>query len=176
MKTKHLIVVTWIFLGLGNLGYSQNSGLAINSSDYNTAIGLRAGETSGLTVKHFFSQNNAVEGIFGAWHHGFSITGLYERHASAFGTAGLNWYYGAGGHVSFASDRTYYYHRHGNRRYEYYSDGRVGVGIDGIFGMEYKIPKAPIAFSLDLKPYIEFVSNGGVWTSLDPGLGIKVTF
>jgi hypothetical protein len=30
--------------------------------------------------------------------------------------------------------------------------------------------------SFDLKPFIEFNTRGRAWTSLDPGLGIKVTF
>jgi len=42
--------------------------------------------------------------------------------------------------------------------------------------MEYKIPSIPFALSLDVKPYVEVITNGRVWTSLDPGLGIKVTF
>ncbi|MES2588881.1 MAG: hypothetical protein V4622_07870 [Bacteroidota bacterium] len=144
---------------------------------YNTAIGLRAGETSGLTAKQFIGSSTAIEGIVGAWRYGISATVLFEKYVPAFNTSGLNWYYGAGGHASFKNryyDR-YYYSR---RDYydNYYYNGGFGLGIDGILGIEYKINGAPIAFSLDLKPFFEINTNGGAWGSLDPGLGIKVAF
>lgn len=148
--------------------------LAINSTSYKTAIGLRAGETSGLTIKQFVGSSTALEGIIGVWSHGISATLLYEKHVPAFDVAGLNWYYGAGGHVAFEAGRRLVYYR--NDRYYRYNEGNVGLGIDGIIGMEYKIPSIPFALSLDVKPYVEVITNGRVWTSLDPGLGIKVTF
>ena len=157
------------------LAQQTNAQLATNSSSYSTAVGFRAGETSGLTIKHFMGDQNALEGILGVWYHGFSATLLYERHSQAFSASGLNWYYGLGGHATMYSSNRYY-HYHGRHRHDRYHSGSFGVGVDGVFGLEYKIPKAPIAFSLDVKPYFEVISSGGIWTSLDPGLGIKVTF
>lgn len=144
------------------------------NGQYNTAIGLRAGETSGLTIKGFVANDAALEGIIGVWNHGFSATLLYEIHAPAFNANGLNWYFGAGGHVAFVAGH-YDWYRYGQRRYHYYDDG-MGIGVDGVVGLEYKISRAPIAFSLDLKPFIEFNTRGGSWVSFDPGLGIKVAF
>ncbi len=172
MKTLKSVVVLTLALTSQTL-FAQD--LAVNSSSYNTAVGLRAGETSGLTIKHFMGGQNALEGILGLWYHGFSATVLYERHSSAFNVSGLNWYYGLGGHGTFYSTRRYYYYR-GRARDSYYENGSVGLGVDGVFGIEYKIPKAPLALSLDVKPYAEIISTGGIWTSFDPGMGIKVTF
>lgn len=172
MKTVKLIAalgITFLFT------QTSNAQLATNSSNYTTAVGFRGGETSGLTIKHFMGDQNALEGILGLWYHGFSATLLYERHSQAFNASGLNWYYGIGGHGTFYSTHRYYNY-HGRHRHDRYHSGSVGVGIDGVFGLEYKIPKAPIAFSLDVKPYIEVISSGGIWSSFDPGLGIKVTF
>lgn len=171
MKTRNITIIFSFMLFFATSSFGQ---LATNSSSYTTAVGLRGGETSGLTIKHFMGSQDALEGIIGLWYHGFNATLLYERHSSAFNANGLNWYYGLGGHVSMYGNRRYYYN--GRARDYYYSNGSVGLGIDGIFGIEYKIPKAPIAFSLDVKPYVEFISSGGTWTSLDPGLGVKVTF
>lgn len=147
-------------------------------SNYNTAIGLRAGETSGLTIKHFIGDQTALEGILGAWRHGFSATLLFEKHQSISNLGALNLYYGAGGHLAFENSyyNRYYYENRKYYYYDYYSKGGMGIGIDGIIGLEYKIPNIPVAFSLDLKPFVEFNTNGGVWTSIDPGLGIKVAF
>jgi hypothetical protein len=148
-----------------------------NNGGYRTAIGIRAGETSGLTFKRFVSPNMAVEGIIGFFPNAIGITGLYEGYV-ATDVEGLNWYYGGGAHVTAgtgATNRTYYSPRTGRYEVYRYRDYGVGLGIDGIAGIEYKIPRAPFAFSLDVKPYIE-VNSGDVYLALDPGLGIKVAF
>ena len=172
MKTINLIATIGFALVVAQ---QANAQLATNSSNYSTAIGFRGGETSGLTIKHFMGNQNALEGIVGLWYHGFSATLLYERHSQAFNASGLNWYYGLGGHGTVYSSHRYYRY-HGRHRHDHYHAGSVGVGVDGIFGLEDKIPKAPIALSIDVKPYVEVISSGGIWTSLDPGVGIKVTF
>lgn len=141
---------------------------------YRTAIGVRAGGTSGLTIKHFTGANTALEGIVGVWPNALGLTLLVERHVNAFNEPGLNWYYGAGGHVAFAADR-YYYEAPRGYRYRYYGD-YVGAGVDGILGIEYKIVPIPFAISLDLKPFVEVNTNSNVYVGLDPGLGIKVAF
>ncbi|MFT7344680.1 MAG: hypothetical protein ACI9XP_001267 [Lentimonas sp.] len=144
------------------------------AQSYNNAIGIRGGETSGITWKHSVGGSNAFEAIFGAWGYGFTVTGLYEKSQSAFDAAGLSWYYGAGAHIAIESGRYGWYE--GKRSKKYYYAGGTGVGIDGILGLEYEIPGVPIALSFDLKPFIEFNTRGRAWTSIDPGLGIKVTF
>lgn len=143
------------------------------SGDYRTAIGIRAGGTSGLTFKHFVSSNRALEAIVWAGDNHFSLTGLYEAYVGAFGVEGLNWYYGGGAHLKYQSididwidfDDDFY-------------DGedRFALGVDGIVGIEYKIPPIPIAISLDLKPNLEVWTTGDVDIDLDPGLGVKVAF
>ena len=148
--------------------------LAVNKDNYNTAIGIRAGATSGLTIKHFTgNRGSAFEGIIGLWPDAMSLTCLYEKHANA-GAEGLNWYYGGGGHVFFESGkhyyRDYYYYR------GYYNDHAAGMGLDGIIGLEYKIKPIPFAISLDLKPFFEVGSYGWTYFSLDPGLGFKLAF
>lgn len=157
-----------LFTALLALGMSVGAQAQL---DYGTAIGLRAGETSGLTVKGSMG-SNAFEGIIGIWNYGFTVTGLYEW-ITPTQAAGLNWYYGVGGHIAVNSGYHYWYD---SRRDRYYRNGGMGLGIDGIVGIEYRIPRAPIAFSLDLKPYIEFNTAGPIFGSLDPGLGIKVVF
>lgn len=160
---KILLLSTFLILGITSQA----------QSGYKTAIGLRAGETSGLTIKHFIGSDAALEGIIGLWSHGFSATLLYEKHMS-LKAEGLNLYYGGGGHVAIETNHNgWYYYK--NEKYYDRRHGHVGIGIDGVLGLEYKIPSVPIAFSLDIKPFIEFAGDY-IWTSLDPGLGIKVAF
>jgi hypothetical protein len=153
--------------GVSNAQYSP-----VFRTPYQTALGIRVGGTSGADVKHFFRPATAVEGIVGAFGDGFSITGLVEKNAQAFDVVGLNWYYGGGAHVSFYNGHPYY--NIGGRDIRYRDSHDVGIGIDGIIGMEYILPdNIPVAFSLDLKPFIEIDSDGDVGVAPDLALGIK---
>jgi hypothetical protein len=108
--------------------------------------------------------------IAGFWTDWFNFTALYEKYAPAFNVDGMNWYYGGGGHVSLLTSNV----RHDGR---YYNRGEdFALGVDGIVGLEYKIPPIPFAVSIDLKPLIEVYRKGGVYVGLDPGIGIKFTF
>ncbi|MFT5580971.1 MAG: hypothetical protein ACI9G9_000210 [Psychromonas sp.] len=102
------------------------------------------------------------------------VTGLYEKSQTAFNAAGLRWYCIPCAQVVIESGRSGWSEY--GRRKKYYYAGGTGVGIDGILRLGFEIPGAPIALSFDLKPFIEFNTRGRAWTSLDPGLGIKVTF
>lgn len=144
---------------------------------YTKAIGLRAGETSGITYKQFFTPVEAFEGILGLWPNAVGVTGLYEKYVPFGSVSGLNWYFGGGAHFSIGTGKLFYFEREGSRYYSYRNKyPGLAVGVDGLVGIEYKLPKAPFAISFDIKPFLE-VNNGGVlYTSFDPGLGIKVAF
>ncbi len=174
------IVRIFLLVSLLFPGYLlQAQSLSIDSPDYRTAIGLRGGDLGGLTFKRFTSSESAFEMILGLGHREprlFSFTFLFEKHVPAFNVSGMQWYYGGGGHLTLVGSRSGYI-RHPWGRYRYhYEGGAFGLGIDGIVGLEYKIPPIPFAISLDIKPYIEVFSPGGVIWSIDPALGIKVTF
>lgn len=184
MKTANhiLSLATLMFLlCTRNLGAQQQTKEALkptgNTSHYNTAVGLRAGETSGFTFKKFVDQTSAFEGILGIWPNAVGFTALYEKHAPAFDIEGMHWYYGGGGHATFESGRIYdrYNYRDGYF-YRYRSAGNVGLGVDGIIGLEYKIKGIPFAISLDVKPFMELNTNDLFYVTLDPGVGIKVAF
>jgi hypothetical protein len=158
-------LVALIFLCIIYPGHAQ----------YNTALGIRLGGTSGLSVKHFYRSPMAFEGIIGGIPNGFSVTGLVEKHRLAFNERGLNWYYGGGAHVAAYSDR-HYYSRFG-REFDYRTSGEMGFGVDGIIGLEYRLPdNVPIAFSVDLKPFLEITTGGEAGFALDPSIGIKFIF
>jgi len=143
--------------------------------DYKTGIGIRAGDPSGITVKHFLDPKQAIEGILSFWPWGPSLTVLYEFHETAFDVPGLVWFYGLGGHIRAYPDSWRSSYRGWHRDYERYNS-RLGLGVDGIIGLEYKIPPIPITLSLDLKPMIEFTTYGNVYIGIDPGLSIRYVF
>ncbi len=140
-------------------------------SGYSTGIGLRGGAASGLTIKHFIKSDAAIEGIISTSfkYRGTVITVLYEKHAQAFNTSGLQWYYGLGGHIGFY-DGHYYYDRKHDR---YYDDNVMGVGVDGVLGLEYYIRDIPFTIGADVKPYINIPRGGGFW---DTALHVRYVF
>jgi len=168
MIMKHTkIFITTLLLLFASLVEAQT---LRTGTTYQTAIGVRGLGTSGLTIKHFTSSSNAIHGIIGFYPNAFSVTVLAEKYIPAFDVAGLKWYYGIGGHLATQSD---WGRKEGLYRRE---TSAFGLGVDGIFGIEYKIDKVPIAVSLDFKPFLEIATDGNAFMALDPGLGIKVTF
>jgi hypothetical protein len=145
------------------------SGQAL-SSEYKAAFGLRAGETSGITFKYNTTSSTGFEIIAGIWSNWLSLTGLYEKRAAAFNVEGMKWFYGAGGHVVFKTS-TYY-----NEGRTYDRGDQFALGVDGIVGLEYKIPQIPFAISLEVKPLMEINADGNMFLSIDPGFGVKFTF
>ncbi|SDM10987.1 hypothetical protein SAMN04488090_2659 [Siphonobacter aquaeclarae] len=126
-------------------------------ADYKTAIGVRLGASNGLSVKGFLSNKNALEGILTTRWRGIGLTGLYEVHGNAFQTRSFNWYVGGGAHI--------YTWREGKVPPPWWDgrDRRTIAGLDGILGLEYTIPSAPLNFSIDWKPAINIVNYEGFW-------------
>lgn len=138
-----------------------------------TEIGIRIGGTSGATVKYFYKANTAVEGIVGAFGNGFSITGLIERQQPFEGAEGLYIYYGGGAHLAFYNGKNIN-SSHFGREVDYRSGNDMGIGVNLIVGLEYRLPEGiPIAISVDLKPFIEVGTGGYVSAAPDPSIGIK---
>lgn len=161
--------VSIVVVLLATVGFCSAQSLRTGSS-YKTAVGVRGVGTSGLTIKHFTGSQKALEGIIGFYPNAFSVTLLVERYSPAFDVVGLNWYYGIGGHLAGQSNVV---RNEGLYRRE---SSKFGMGVDGIFGIEYKISEVPIAVSLDFKPFFELSTDGTAFIAYDPGVGIKLTF
>jgi hypothetical protein len=144
--------------------------------EYSNTIGVRLGETSGISYKHIFDKGNAFEGIISFWPYTVGATGLYEKHLQTL-VPGLRWYFGGGGHFNIGGYRRTYYRYHGdyNTAYTYHSNA-FAAGVDGIIGVEYKFKWIPLALSTDIKPYTEINNYGTVNMAIDPGIGVKFTY
>ena len=141
------------------------------AQDYKTAVGAKfGGFENGFSVKYFMDKNTALEGILGIRNHGAVLTGLYEIHQQAFNTPLLNLYYGFGAHLGSVGKGVF--KTFGND--QVYNDNHILLGADAVLGLEYKIPDAPLAISLDLNPRLELAT--GPFFDLAPGLGLKYTF
>jgi hypothetical protein len=145
--------------------------------NYGTALGLRFGYHYGLSLKHFMKNNLAIEGIlssrgFGNNHwgrnFGFNLTVLAEWHNPIGSVDGLAWYIGFGGHLG-----SWHSNNYNNRNWSGSGDRHFVIGVDGIIGLEYTIPNAPITLALDWKPAFDFL--GGLYFAGD-GAALTLRF
>ncbi|EHQ28156.1 hypothetical protein [Mucilaginibacter paludis] len=147
------------------------SGKKSDAQTYQFAAGLKfGGYENGISGKYFVKPDAALEGIFGFRKGGVVITGLYEINQTAFDVAELKFYFGGGAHVGSIGDA---YQRFGSSNHDV-PNNQILIGADGVVGLEYVIPKAPIAVSLDLNPRLELA--GGPFFDLAPGIGVKYIF
>lgn len=145
--------------------------LSAQSQGYSTAIGVRLGGlTSGLTLKQFISSGAALEGIVSFGTNSFLITGLYEGHSEVSGASGLQWLYGGGAHIGFFRESGSYYAFRGEHIY----NNRSVIGLDAIFGLDYKFRDAPINLGIDVKPIIDFFDGTVIY--FDTALSIRLAF
>jgi hypothetical protein len=129
--------------------------VSLNAQEYKTGIGIRAGTSSGLTIKHFVGPKAAFEGLLTTKWDGFDMTGLYEVHNRAFDVEHLNWYYGVGGHLGFWNGNHVYW---GEPGYTY-----AVIGVVGILGIEYSFSEVPVNIGLDWKPVLNLIGEQGLW-------------
>ncbi len=124
------------------------------AQEYKTGIGIRAGLSNGLTVKHFLGEKTALEAIISRRWEGFDFTGLYEIHNIAFNVDELNWYYGFGGHIGFWN----------GQKVPWIDDvtNKTVVGINGVLGLEYRLIGIPFTVGIDWKPTINLLGVSGL--------------
>jgi hypothetical protein len=128
---------------------------------YKTALGVKVWDGAGVTLKSFVTPNNAFEVIGYLYRFGTRITGLYEIHGNFTGAPGLKWYVGPGAHLGFYSNKPY--------------RSTTVAGIDGVLGLDLKVNKAPLNFSLDWQPSFEFTDARG-FNGNWGGFAIRYTF
>jgi hypothetical protein len=177
MRKYILFAAVLAVVTAGPLAAQDKSSAPERKTEYKNGIGIRVGSTSGIDFKHFMNSTHAMEFILGIWPNAVGFTGLYEVHA-ATGVDGFKFYYGGGAHLTVGSNRGYFVtNRTRDREYVYrYGRNGIGIGVDGVVGLDYKIPVIPFSISVDLKPYLEVTNYGNVNVALDPGLGLRVAF
>lgn len=162
MKRKLIaLLVAIIFVGIG-----RQQAVAQESSTYERAIGGRFGVANGITYKHFLNESHAIDGIVNFQGNRsfriFKLMGLYEIHQpiNFIDVDGMQWYYGFGGGL-------------GSYRYKDTDESGLAWSFDGVIGIDYKIPTAPINLSLDWKPTMELTPESGVRFD---GIGLSIRF
>ena len=115
---------------------------SVNAQDYKAAVGIRFSSKAALinnsvSLKYFFNEKTAAEGLisFGS---PFAL-GLLVEEYKPFLTNNFNYFYGGGFYGAFS----------GSRR----------AGLQGVIGLDYKVPTIPLNFSIDWKPELTFTKE-----------------
>ncbi len=125
----------------------------VNAQDYKTALGVRLSSASAavnnsISIKQFISDKTAIEGLF-SFGDPLALGVLLEFH-KPLTPAGMTWYYGAGGYLSFI--KTYNPTKQKN-------ETDPNFGAQGVLGLDYKFSNIPLNISLDWKPELNIVSD-----------------
>jgi hypothetical protein len=132
--------------------------IKVQAQTYNTAIGLgiEVGDGAtlvGPTVKHFFTENSAVQGELTFGGGGTFIGAYYQYHGGIPNAEGLQYYLGGGPALGFGGGSTDFY-------------------VRPMAGLDYKINNVPIALSFDWRPTILIGTNSD-FTAARFGIGFK---
>ncbi len=124
-----------------------------SAQEYKTALGVRlsssaASVNNSISIKHFINEKAAIEGLF-SFGDPLAFGVLLEAH-KPLASAGLQWYYGAGGYLSFI--KTYNPNKAKN-------ETNANFGAQGVLGLDYKFASVPLNLSLDWKPELNIVSD-----------------
>ena len=129
--------------------------LSVSAQNYNWAVGVRGGALSGLTAKKNLG-GNAIEAGLSLDAHFFNVDATYQWQQPVIAD-GFHLYYGVGAYVGFA-------------------EKYVGLGAEGVVGLEYQIPNVPLALSLDYRPTFNILGGFGNSNFYNFGLGVKFCF
>jgi len=202
MKTK---LILGLLMAASFLSHAQTKSKKSSptSTPKSWGIGLRLGDPLGLTLKKYLANHNALEfniGSSGSWgydyRHNFYNDNKY-RNAQYIGyhrnsaisiqahylfqkpfpnAKGLNWYWGIGAQVRIKS-YDYYYRYDAGPNWIYQEDKvtNVDIGADGIIGLEYDIPKAPLSVFADANLFLE-IADDPFNLFVQGGIGIRYNF
>jgi hypothetical protein len=153
-----------ILFALAILSSTSTFSQEITTSQYETAIGAKWSAGIALSFKKFLGPTNALEAQTMFFREGIRVIGLYEFHFyNIEGLNGLAWYIGPGAHVGFWKPK-----------YKAQYGSFVDIGVDGVVGLDYKIPSLPVNLSLDWQPSFGLIGDAGIQPQFG-GLGLRYT-
>lgn len=138
------------------------------------SIGLRIGSDPGITYKGYFNDLHAMELMLHTGYRGLMFTGLYEFHIPVAPASGVYFYLGPGAHIG-TYDRWIIVRRGPREGDIVYVAGRPSAGVDGIFGIEWRIPTVPLNLAFDMKPSIDFYDRYA-YGMLDAAISFRFRF
>ncbi|MBN2780534.1 MAG: hypothetical protein JXR21_01055 [Candidatus Marinimicrobia bacterium] len=130
--------------------------LAVSFAFSQTALGLRGGNFSGISLRTLNNSGNGMEFLLTANKNGFELAGLFEKHKGISDVEDLSWFWGLGLHGGLSATST--------------TSVTVSAGVDAILGIEYSFLSllgVPLSLSIDYKPAFDIIGGWGTdWFGL----------
>jgi hypothetical protein len=155
-KAILLFFAVVVLTGITAEAWSQKSRY-ISDNGYTTGVGIRMGSETGLSYKYFYRPTWAFEGTITTGYRAVVLTALFEKHLPIFEVDGMNLLFGGGVHVGRWRRVAYYTPQFDDENVYYVKrfDNTPSAGVDGIVGVEYKIPDIPFSIGADIKPFVD---------------------
>ncbi|WP_166335039.1 hypothetical protein [Sphingobacterium chungjuense] len=152
VSTKFYLLLTFTLL------FSAGAYAQLSSQH---AAGLRFGSATGFNYRYALNDVNAIEGILSVQSNStssrFRLVGLYQYHQPI--NEDFSWYWGYGGSIGSYTQKAFQSQQPDGTINMHPRNSELALSIDGIAGVEYNIPTTPIAVSLDVKPYFDFLQS-----------------
>lgn len=166
-----------------------------------TGIGIRLGDPTAISLKHYMSESNALEINIGAptYYKGYDYRYYYTHdnrfknkyyynygYRPNFGIAfqvhylmhqdfldvdGLKWYWGPGGQLRYQTGIMHYWDNEGFHEYRLTD---IGLGPDITIGFEYTFSDVPVSVALDITAFLEIFDR--VRLVEQAGLAVRYNF
>lgn len=132
---------------------------AVKAQSYKTGVGLALDAGDGVTLvgptlKHFFNPNGAVEVDLAFGNHVTELAAYYQYHGAIANAGGLKWYVGGGPALFFGG-------------------GTTVTALRPMVGLDFRVPKSPIALYLDWRPGLYLYSGNSEFVGGKFGLGAR---
>ncbi len=123
----------------------SGKGSSVTAQIYGTGFGVLLGNPSGATMKVFFTERDAFEGIIATSWRGVSATALYQLHFTLPDPKFRNthWYLGAGAHAGRWDNTAPFYDG---------PDTITPLGVSLAAGIESTFGRYPFTFGFHLMP------------------------
>ena len=143
---KKILFVFLLSAGIGSINI-------LSAQNYKTALGVRlsssnAMQNNSISIKQFINEKMAIEGLF-TFGDPLAFGALVEFY-KPLTPAGLSWFYGGGGYISFVKKVNVATQK---------STTDPNFGAQGIVGLDYKFSNIPLNISLDWKPELNLISD-----------------
>lgn len=120
--------------------------LTLFGQRYTNSVGLKFASLGSTQIngKHFMNENNALEVSLGGNTNYIWVQGNFEWQHPLVDD--LDYYIGAGPGFGIFT---------GNSIMQTPANDQYFIGVNGVLGVEYKLPDYPITFSIESGPYVQ---------------------
>ena len=134
-----------------------------NMGTYNWGIGLKY-QPAAISVKKYSARGDAMEMLLSKYDEGYRATLLLELCPNIDPKKTIRYVLGPGFHLGYRE-----------KKYKTRNDQNPVIGIDLIFGVEWKIPKIPFSIQLDYQPSFDIIGYNDGYTDWG-GVTIRYTW